>query len=894
MMDEKKYSLLIVDDEASNIISLMTILGDQYTVYAKKSGLEGIKAAEELRPNVILLDILMPDMDGYEVIARLKHSEKTKDIPVMFITGLKETESEQKGLGLGAADYITKPFTPEVVKLRVKNQIEILKQRVTEYDLMKHRLSARALQIGLWDMEVASGGEGAINPDNKFTWSERFREMLGFVDENDFPDLLQSWSDRIHPDEKERVLSAFATHINDKSGKTPYNLEYRLLHKNGEYRHYHAFGDTLRDKDGAPLRVAGALMDITEKKIAEEAASKAKIAEESDKAKSRFLANMSHEIRTPMNAILGVTEILMDDDALPERVSEGLNKIYISCDLLMGIINDILDFSKIEAGKLSIMPTEYQVASMINDSVNLNMMRISGKPIEFILKVEEHIPAKLVGDELRIKQILNNLLSNAFKYTDEGEVRLMVGSEAGGDGQNITLIFEVADSGHGMTAEQVEKLFDEYSRFNEGGARHIEGTGLGLAITRSLLGLMDAQIAVESKPGEGSIFTVRLPQGRLGDEVLGRELVESLQNFRANYLLNKKRGQIEREYMPYGSVLVVDDVETNLYVAVGLMKPYGLAIDTVTSGRAAINRIKEKKTYDVIFMDHMMQDMNGIEAMQHLRDLGYAEPIVALTADAVAGQAERFLESGFDAFVSKPIDIRQLNAVLNKMVRDKQPPEVLLAARKAKDTAPQGQMVPEGVKAGGRLAGKAVDGLDMEKGVARYGGDEDAYLQVLRKFAAGSRSLLETLKNFDAAADAEAILAYKIAVHGLKGACFEVFAEDVGASAKELEEAAKTADADYIISHNPPLLAEAGRLLDDIDAMFAGMEDENPRPQKEKPDPAVLASLRDACTLYSMDGVDAAMRLLEANEYTADEGLVKWLRVKVDMMAFDEIVERLG
>ncbi|MCL2443897.1 MAG: ATP-binding protein, partial [Treponema sp.] len=402
-------------------------------------------------------------------------------------------------------------------------------------------------------------------------------------------------------------------------------------------------------------------------------------------SKSSFLANMSHEIRTPMNAILGVTELLIQNEKLPVEIEEGLDKIYSSCDLLLGIINDILDFSKIEAGKLDIVPAHYKIASMINDTSHLNMMRINSKPIEFELKINENIPARLIGDELRIKQILNNLLSNAFKYTDEGKVILSVEFEDIPDKpDSIILVLSVRDTGHGMTCEQLSQLFDEYSRFNHKKNITVEGTGLGLAITQRLVNLMDGEIHVESERKKGSLFIVRLPQEIVDKEPLGLEVAENLRQFRMTYLTHRKRGQINRDPMPYGNVLIVDDVETNVYVAVGLMKLYRLKIDTAMSGQEAINKVKEGNVYDVIFMDHMMPEMDGMEATARLRGIRYTAPIVALTANAVAGQAEIFLHSGFDDFISKPIDIRQLDSILNRLIRDKQPQEVIEAARSQK------------------------------------------------------------------------------------------------------------------------------------------------------------------------------------------------------------------
>ena len=465
------------------------------------------------------------------------------------------------------------------------------------------------------------------------------------------------------------------------------------------------------------IGILGIARDITKRKEMEAAALAA------SQSKSVFLANMSHEIRTPMNAILGVTELLIQNEELPSGIEEGLNKIYSSCDLLLGIINDILDFSKIEAGKLDIMPLQYKTASLINDSVHLNMMRINSKPIVFDLKIDENVPAKLIGDELRIKQILNNLLSNAFKYTDEGKVTLSVsydstsgGSENGSSG--AVLVLGVQDTGHGMTPDQLTRLFEEYSRFNQEKKSVVEGTGLGLAITQRLVKLMDGSISVDSESKKGSLFVVRLPQEKVDDEVLGEEVIANLKKFQTNYIIQRKRSQINRDPMPYGKVLIVDDVETNVYVAVGLLKLYRLEIDTAMSGQEAIDKVKAGNKYDIIFMDHMMPEMDGIETTRRIRaweaeqinetpsnnsnllnksmefpketpkQSGFVgTQIVALTANAVSGQADIFLKNGFNEFISKPIDIRQLDNALNKFIRDKQPQEVIEAARRQNETA---------------------------------------------------------------------------------------------------------------------------------------------------------------------------------------------------------------
>jgi signal transduction histidine kinase/ActR/RegA family two-component response regulator len=398
-----------------------------------------------------------------------------------------------------------------------------------------------------------------------------------------------------------------------------------------------------------------------------------KAAQDANTAKSKFLANMSHEIRTPMNVILGVTESYLQNENVPRKYLDGFEKIYNAGDLLLHLVNDILDLSKIDAGKLELIPVRYETSSLINDTAQMNTIRFQHKPIRFNLLVAEDIPLELIGDELRIKQILNNLLSNAFKYTNEGEVTLSFAVEkpAVESPHKTDLIIRVSDTGQGMTKEQIKVLFDEYTRFNSESNRKISGTGLGMAITHNLVNLMNGKLTVESAPGKGTVITARIPQKIAGSGTLGGKTAEKLEALNFTAISQKKSKKLIREPMPYGKVLIVDDMKSNLDVAVLLLTPYQLQIDIVESGAEAVALIKKGKEYDIIFMDHMMPDMDGMETTRRIRALGYKYPIFALTANAVVGQQDNFLKNGFDGYISKPIDVRQLNDTLNKYVRDK-------------------------------------------------------------------------------------------------------------------------------------------------------------------------------------------------------------------------------
>jgi len=552
----------------------------------------------------------------------------------------------------------------------------------------------------------------------------------------------------------------------------------------------------LKDLNGTTMGYIEVAQDITNLKLM---AKKQADAEAANLAKSTFLAKVSHEVRTPMNAILGITEIQLQDETLPQGTREALGEIYNSGYLLLGIINDILDLSKIEAGKLELAPVNYDVPSLINDTVHLNVMRYDSKPIEFNLQVDENIPTTLFGDELRIKQILNNLLSNAFKYTNSGKVTLSVTCEAQREETaGIILVLRVADTGQGMTAEQLNKLFEEYTRFNTEANRTTVGTGLGMAITRYLVQMMNGTISVESEPGKGSVFTVRVPQGTVdGSGVLDRELAENLKQFSLGKVSQmKKAPQIIREYMPYGKVLVVDDVETNLYVAKGLLAPYGLAVETARSGFEAIEKIKNSAVYDIIFMDHFMPEMDGIETTKKIRELGYTQSIVALTANALAGQAEMFMANGFDDFISKPIDIRQLNAALNKFVRDKYPAETIEAARRLKDS---------GNFANGNLNNGASQ-LSITPELAK----------IFTSDAEKAAAALETLQKKEGNYEEKDIRAYIVNVHAMKSVLANIGETALSDTAMKLEQAGRDGNTAVMISETPAFMDSLRTVIEKI------------------------------------------------------------------------------
>ena len=539
-------------------------------------------------------------------------------------------------------------------------------------------------------------------------------------------------------------------------------------------------------------------------------------AEAANQAKSSFLSMMSHEIRTPMNAILGITDIQLQNSSLDPSVRDALDRIYISGDLLLSIINEILDFSKIEAGKLEIVESEYDIASLINDTAQLNIIRIGSKPIEFELDVDENLPAFLFGDELRIKQIMNNILSNAFKYTASGTVKLSISTKAEEKPGEVPLVIVVSDTGQGMTKEQVARLFDEYSRFGTGRDRQTEGTGLGMSITHNLVYLMKGDIQIESGPGEGSTFTVTLPQKPAGSILLGSETVKNLRQLSFGNTTQKKREQVTFTPMPYGSVLIVDDVETNIYVAKGLLSPYELSVDSATSGSEAIKKVEDGKVYDIIFMDHMMPGMDGLEATAKLRQMGYKQTIIALTANAVAGQSDIFLNNGFNDFIAKPIDVRRLNTALNKYIREKHSPELIVAQQNAAQQSKQSEQSDQANQANQTNQSELPEQTQQTQQSAQSQQSDNTakpigqslgvkFTEAFKRDAIRALAVLDELM-LKAEFNEDELRSYTVTVHGMKSALAHMGKSDLSATALKLELLARNNNLKEIAAETPDFI----------------------------------------------------------------------------------------
>ena len=425
-------------------------------------------------------------------------------------------------------------------------------------------------------------------------------------------------------------------------------------------------------------------------------------AESANRAKSDFLANMSHEIRTPINAVLGINELILREDLKarecldydPREAEEALRNIGIYAgdvknagNNLLAIINDILDFSRIESGSVDLREAPYQLSSLLNDLSNMIYFRAREKSLEFHIDVDESLPDNLCGDEVRVRQILINLLTNAVKYTDQGCVRLTVRGEWEDDG--LLLHADVRDTGIGIRDEDMEELFTRFHRLDIEHNSTVEGTGLGLAITQRLVGIMGGTITVKSIYGEGSVFSVTIPQKVVSDEPMGdlsRRFTEHAEEARPS------RPSREYFHAPSARILIVDDTQMNLKVAVRLLKATQMQIDTAPGGAESVEMAKAVR-YDLILMDQRMPVMNGTEALHRIRmdpeGASFDVPVICLTADAVIGARERYLAEGFTDYITKPIDSRMLAKMIVKYL-----PHEKVEAVPDRDEPPRGGTSP--------------------------------------------------------------------------------------------------------------------------------------------------------------------------------------------------------
>lgn len=525
-------------------------------------------------------------------------------------------------------------------------------------------------------------------------------------------------------------------------------------------------------------------------------------AESASKAKSIFLANMSHEIRTPINGILGMDSMLLKE-CKDETLRDYALNIQSAGQTLLSLINDILDISKIESGKMEILPVTYSVFTVLNDCYNMVVVRAKDKNLELVMDISPEIPTALFGDEVRIRQVVNNLLSNAVKYTNEGSVTLSVWAEKvdvdpmqGDNTSRVELFIQVKDTGIGIREKDREKLFNDFVRLDEKRNRNIEGTGLGLNLTKQLLDMMGGTIEVESTYGVGSVFTVSLLQQVSDEKPLGD--FEKLYKQHVNVV----DAAHERFEAPEAKILVVDDVQMNLKVFAGLLKDTKIQIDTAMNGAEALELIQGKH-YDVIFLDHMMPVMDGVEAFRRMKLLeknpNAITPVVMLTANAVSDARNGYMDEGFSDYMAKPIREEVLLSTLKKFL-SKDLVKVV-HEREEKTCNPA-----ETVSAMPQVA--LTDMLDMATGLAYCMNDKKFYKEMLDEYVKSEKTA--ELKEYFENGDLEY---YRITVHAVKSTSLTIGAIKVYEDAKALEMACKEGNLDFVKQNHEAFMEEYKSLV---------------------------------------------------------------------------------
>lgn len=574
-------------------------------------------------------------------------------------------------------------------------------------------------------------------------------------------------------------------------------------------------------------------------------------AEAANQAKSSFLANMSHEIRTPINAIIGMNEMILRESR-ERTILRYAGNIKNASKSLLALINDILDFSKAESGKMEIINGNYQMSSLLNDLVNMIQPRAADKGLELKLDIDDQIPSELYGDEVRIRQIITNLLTNAVKYTKEGSVTLKVRCTRLPDTDKVRLDVAVVDTGAGIKKEDQKRLFSTFQRVDEKANRGIEGTGLGLALSKQLLGLMNSRLLLNSEYGRGSAFFFGLVQTIVDDKPIG--------DYKAMYerILQDARHYQESFQAPDAKILVVDDTHMNLEVCKGLLKKTRIQIDTADSGIECLNMIM-KKEYHIIFLDHKMPGMDGVQCLEHMRQMennpNANTKVIALTANAVSGAKEFYLSHGFDDYLSKPIQSEKLEALLCQYL----PPQFLKMPQEESVDYLEEPCIPP------------IDGIVADDAVRYAGGDQEEYLHNLKLYLEEFDEKKKKLEEFFREADLEN---YQIVAHAVKSTSKLIGANELSETAREMEEAAAARDMEAVRSGHMQFMERFTYQRTCIADVIGGLGMEDPRKEFMAVSPEELriycVRLRESLSEFDMEAIRSQVGHLQTMDVLKD------------------------
>lgn len=675
-------AILVVDDTLESLGLLTDILeAEGYYVLPANSGEIALAAVTVNPPQLILLDILMPGMDGFEVLRRLKSRPETHEIPVLILSAFSETEQRVKGLEQGAIDFISKPFQRQELLAKVKIHLELSQARSLleeqtialrlaneqlQFEIAQHKQTEESLrksekglaeaqhiaQIGSWELDLLT---------DTLYWSDEIFSIFE-IDQAQFGASYEALLRIIHPEDRDAVNTAYTRSLESRK---PYNITHRLLMSDGRIKYVLECCETFYATDGKPMRSVGTVQDITERILIEseleryrqhletlveertaDLSDAKELAEAANHAKSVFLANMSHELRTPLNAILGFSSLLRKEIQLSPAQHYKLDIINRSGEQLLSLINDVLEMAKIESGRVQLENAAFDLGGMVRDVIDMIEIKAKEKGLQLLIDQSSLFPRFIKGDEDRLRQVLINLVGNAVKFTQQGGVTVRLGTR---DNTISHLIIEIEDSGPGIALEDQQRLFQPFLQLGKQVAINT-GTGLGLAIADQYVQLMGGRISLKSSPGTGSLFRVDLPLNEAKED----DIVKQTETVKGD-VVGLAPGQ------PTYRILIVEDQLENQLLLTQLMENIGITAKVAENGELGVQLFQSWHPH-MILMDRRMPVMDGIEATKGIRSLpgGKEVKIVAVTASAFMEQREEMLNAGMDDFVRKPYRVNEI------------------------------------------------------------------------------------------------------------------------------------------------------------------------------------------------------------------------------------------